>query len=148
MVDIKVIDIPKGYAGFISAISRAKYQQRMTIKLIDTDGDTNGSAVFVGSGENVPMHDKNDTTSTGYSFGPWTYDAKIEITVENQPSDGTAIFRASHSMDPITVCRSASKTSSSMHYRVSTILSEHDKEHNFNDCIVTVFAFKKDRKLR
>ncbi|KAG6826108.1 hypothetical protein H0H92_001109 [Tricholoma furcatifolium] len=145
--NVKIIIVPAGFTGCVSVISRAMYTQRATVKLFDVDGDLMGSTVFMGSGENVVLTEKSDPSSTGYSFGPWNDDARIEITIENKPN-GTTNFRPSHTLNPINsprlqVVKSATKKTP-IHYRGSTILSEDTNDNDYDDCIVSVFAFKQE----
>ncbi|KAG6806872.1 hypothetical protein H0H93_002284, partial [Arthromyces matolae] len=132
--------IPENYEGVISGLSRSGRFQRVIVKCEKPGGQRIFRSNLVGSGENNPLRSEIDQSTGGIAFGPFEHSVTLQFTVENaQSSNGT--FRASQVVKPVTVSKSPS--GNHRHYtQVSTILSEEGDDTDFNDAIITVFAFK------
>ncbi|KAG6832850.1 hypothetical protein H0H87_000204 [Tephrocybe sp. NHM501043] len=100
MSNVSTVQIPARYSGIISGLARSPRKQRAVIRIYDSTGLEIFRSILIGDGQNVPLKEQIDPSSTGLAFGPFDYDASVMISIENE-KDGH--FWPSHGLAPITV---------------------------------------------
>ncbi|KAG6848079.1 hypothetical protein H0H93_003589 [Arthromyces matolae] len=135
------VEIQEGYEGVISGLSRSGRSQRVVVKGLKRNGEEIFRSNLVGNGENLPLKSEFDQSPGGIAFGPFDQLVTLQFTIEHANSANSRSFRPSRVISPITVNKSPSNNH--RHFtQVTTILSEDGDDADFDDAIITVFAFK------